>query len=56
MKQYIKPELTISEIQTAVTILAESGGGVTTGSTVGNEFSGSDVTYSRRANIWDEDE
>lgn len=55
MKQYMKPELTISEIQTAVTILAGSGG-VTTGSAVGNEFNGSDVTYSRRSNIWDEDE
>jgi len=55
MKQYIKPELTISEIQTTVTILAGSGG-VTTDSTVGKEFNGNDVTYSRQSNIWDEDE
>ena len=52
----MKPELTISEIQTAVTILAGSGGGVTTDSTVGKEFNGDDVTYSRQSNIWDEDE
>ena len=50
----MKPELTISEIQTTVTILA--GSGVTTGSTVGKEFNGDDVTYSRQSNIWDEDE
>ncbi len=55
MKQYMKPELTISEIQTTVTILAGSGG-VTTGSTVGNNYTETDVTYSRQSNIWDEDE
>lgn len=58
-KQYITPETLIAQINTGVTILTSSPGGVTTGSALGDEYTGTDVTYSRRRrrhDDWDDED
>ncbi len=56
MKKYIKPELTMVTVAYEMTLLAESGG-LATGAAVGNEYNGSDVTYSRDGgSLWDDEE
>ena len=55
-KTYMTP--TIMEIKLTCTqqMLAGSGGGVSEGSTLGDEFSNEDVSYSRRSfSVWDEE-
>ena len=57
-KEYMTPETLIAQINTKATILITSPGGVTDGSTVGNEYNGNDVSYSRRRrrnNDWEDD-
>ena len=57
MKKYMKPAMTITEIQSATTILAGSGGGVGNGAPVGKQYTETDVTFSRQSpDFWgDED-
>lgn len=56
MKKYIKPELTIAVLNIEHSILAGSGEGVTNGSTTGEEYNSTDVSYSRRSGLWDDED
>lgn len=56
MKAYMKPVTTILAIHTEQLILAGSGGGVNNGDSVGNDYSSTDVTYSRTHSVWGDDE
>lgn len=52
-KTYIQPSAQTFPLSTRRAILAQSGG-VATGSTTGNEFNGTDVTYTdKQETIWD---
>ena len=59
-KHYMSPETFVAQINTGVTILTSSPGGVTSGSGLGNEYNENDATYSRRrrsyADDWDEED
>jgi len=55
------PEILITQINTNVTILTSSPGGVNNGDTVGDEYDPNDVSYSRRRrrrqyDDWDDEE
>ena len=51
-KQYVNPTMEVVEMNTKCNILAGSGG-LTTGSTTGEEYTSTDVSYSRESD-WDE--
>ena len=51
MKRYISPKTDIVTVGIQQLML-ETSGGVANGSLLGNGFTGSDVTYSRRGSIW----
>ena len=54
-KIYMKPETAIETVKMSMGILAASGG-VTTGSTTGNEYNSGDVTYGNEGgSLWDEE-
>ena len=56
MKKYIKPVVAITEINTDLHVLAGSGG-VNNGDSVGNSYTYTDVTYSRKSNnVWGDDD
>ena len=57
----MSPETFVAQINTGVTILTSSPGGVTSGSGLGNDYNSDDVSYSRRhhrsyADDWDEED
>jgi len=55
-KIYMKPETAKETVKMSMGILAASGGGVTTGSTPGNEYNSDDVTYGNEGGaLWDEE-
>ena len=55
-KIYMKPETAKETVKMSMGILAASGGGVTTGSTPGNEFNSEDVSYGNEGgSVWDEE-
>ena len=57
MKKYIKPALITFEVELTTNLLGASR--VQTGGAVGNEYTGSDVSYSKEnsnMNIWDDDD
>ena len=54
MKKYNKPETLIIEVKIEQNLLSSSPSGVETGGSTGNEYSGSDVTYSRDYDDWDD--
>lgn len=56
MKKYIKPELTIAVVNIEHSILAGSGEGIATGNAIGEEYTSTDVTYSRRSGSWDDED
>ena len=52
----MKPETAIETVKMSMGILTASGGGVTTGSTPGNEFNSEDVSYGNEGGaLWDEE-
>ena len=52
----MKPETAKETVKMSMGILAASGGGVTTGSTPGNEFNSEDVSYGNEGgSVWDEE-
>ena len=52
----MKPETAIETVKMSMGILAASGGGVTTGSTPGDEYSSGDETYGNEGGaLWDEE-
>ena len=54
-KIYMKPETAKETVKMSMGILAASGG-VTTGSTPGNEYNSDDVTYGNEGgSLWDEE-
>ena len=55
-KIYMKPETAIETVKMSMGILAASGGGVTTGSKTGDEYSSGDETYGNEGGaLWDEE-
>lgn len=54
--KYVKPESADLLMQADSLMEAASQGGVTTGDTLGNDYSEGDISYSRRPRIWDDDE
>ena len=55
-KIYMKPATAKETVKMSMGILAASGGGVTTGSTPGNEYSSGDETYGNEGGaLWDEE-
>ena len=57
VKKYIKPELITFEVELTTNLLGASR--VQTGGTVGNEYTSTDVSYSKQngnMNIWDDDD
>lgn len=58
MKKTYQSPHTIIVFLTSTMHLLDASQGVTTGSTLGNEYSAGDVTYSRRgcSSLWDDDE
>ena len=55
MKTYIKPEIVEVKVMADMHLLAGSGG-VEPNSTPGEEFTNTDVSYSRRGGFWDDEE
>ena len=54
MKKYMKPELAVVTVAAELSLLA--GSGVETGSTLGEEYASTDVTYARQTSVWGDDE
>ena len=55
MKRYIAPQTDIISVSIQHHLLDVSGG-VANGSTLGNGFTSTDVTFSRRDSMWDDEE
>ena len=57
LKEYIKPAIEIVPVEIESEILAASGGGVSDGDGLGDEYNLGDITYSKHHNnVWDIDE
>ena len=50
----MKPELAVVTVAAELSLLA--GSGVKTGSTLGEEYTSTDVTYARQTSVWGDDE
>ena len=55
-KTYQSPVMNVVKVVIAQRLLEASRGGVATGGTLGNDYVSTDVSYSRRRSLWDDDE
>lgn len=56
MKKYQKPSIKTVPLQFENPILAASGGGVSSGASLGREYNENDVTYSKPNSVWESDD